>query len=542
MRSNLTICCNSIKTKAILLSLLSFFFVAGSIAQNDKHNVLLVQLKESKTKALRPTLHLKNNDVQSIEYFGAQKNLARITTQSQETLDTLYNELLANPEVEVVERPHAYRIHQIPNDPYYTTKSGINYKWHWQMLKTEAVWDTIQKLNLDLSQTKVAIIDNAIWSAHPDLQIADELQANVHTDFTNTGRGKADPPSEVSQNENCTPEDLENDRCAAYFWSHGTHVAGLVGAITNNGTGVAAMGAGLTLIAVRAGGADHLIWNDNALRGMEWAIQQGATVINMSYGYHDNSKIEQDFFNKYAEQGIIFVSSAGNDGSEKLDYPAAYENVISVASCNQSMELSDFSQYGDWIDIAAPGGYSLQNLPILSTVYSQPLLCRAYNVSFIQNNYDISSGTSMASPIVSGLCGILKTINPSLSVTKIKQCLQKTATPIQGSRTINGGIINPIAAIDMARGLPVVDRNALSIYPNPVGTAKEIHIDFGNDVSDMTVKMYDIMGQQVLSQTYKNNGETVRTLSVPNLKQGIYFIEVTIGQKHKTSKILIAGK
>ena len=356
-----------------------------------------------------------------------------------EEIDNLLEELGKRKDlIQYVEKNPIRKPLFAPNDPLYKTIDGKNMRWHLDMIYAEGAW-TIQQGTPNI---KVAIVDNYVWGAHPDLNIS---SSNLYNAYNNSV-GNASPTS--------TP--LTSYR--AYDDSHGTHGAGLVGAINNNNTGVASIGGGVTLMGIRAANSSGYL--TRTAEGVAWAVQKGAKVINMSYGSEYNSPTESSVFQQYANQGVVLVASAGNEGDEgnPIIYPAGYSSVISVASVNGDGKLSDFSQYeATRADIAAPGGFiasaSIGNpnpsYPnILSTTY-----CYPYNLSYsflTGLNYDGMQGTSMSSPIAAGLCGLLLSYDSTLTPTQIKTILQRTASPLHPSSptTIGGnGYINAFTAL-----------------------------------------------------------------------------------------------
>ena len=244
---------------------------------------------------------------------------------------------------------------------------------------------------------KIAVIDNGAPSNHLDLNVFKQRDVSDNDD-------DATPPQTYNQSSS---------------WSHGTHCAGLATAEINNATGIASLGGNTELIIVKATGDNQnpsSIYNSYA--GVQWACENGANVISMSYGSENSSNALQELINAYPE--IVFLAAAGNDGSSTQNYPAAYQNVIGVGSVDSNDQRSSFSNYNigfPWVDIAAPGGYSYGGL--LSTVYTQNL-----------NGYARFGGTSMATPFAAGLVGLMLSVNPSLSPSQIQGCLINSGVEI----------------------------------------------------------------------------------------------------------------
>ena len=357
------------------------------------------------------------------------------------------------------------------NDPYYTSRTvgGIqyNFKWHLEMIKAPQAWGIQQ----GSSNIKVAIVDNAVWGNHPDLQIASSNQCSFANGTASVGNSA--PPSSVSQSTTCSEDDLyTNNNCPAYDWSHGTHCAGLVGAINNNGVGISSIGGGVTLMGVRAANNQDQMYY--CMNGVTWAVQQGAKVVSMSYGSTQQSTSERTAFQTYYNNGVILVAAAGNEGDSdnSINYPGGYSTVISVASVNNNGKLSSFSQHGTGrADVAAPGGFVMyQNqeyMPnILSTTYCTSQMLRLFGLSLVNGEYyDGMQGTSMATPITAGLCGLLASAYPDITPAQAKQCLISTGTALaSGSNTIDNNVyINAYAAVQCAQSY--AGSNTLSVSP-----------------------------------------------------------------------------
>ena len=131
------------------------------------------------------------------------------------------------------------------------------------------------------------------------------------------------------------------------------------------------------------------------------------------------SSYEEKIFDLLLEKGVVFVAAAGNDGVNEKNYPAAYNSVISVAATNNLDELAYFSNFGDWVDLAAPG----------ELIFS----------SCDSKSYCFSSGTSMATPIVSGVIGLMMSVDNNLSPNDIKGILKSSSDIVNGVKRINAG-------------------------------------------------------------------------------------------------------
>mgnify|MGYP000888103839 CR=1 FL=1 len=268
------------------------------------------------------------------------------------------------------------------NDPQYSNQWGLD------VIKAPYAW----AIGANGSGVKVGIVDSGMRRpSHEDLNIPSQfynvLSGSDYTDY-------------------------------ADIYSHGTKVAGIIGAKTNNGIGIAGIAGGSELVPIKVTDEKNLYTSDMII-GFEKAVDYNCSVINLSLGFSEsktslstirsiNSRI-QNAINK----GIIIVAAAGNDGSKEYQYPASYDNVVSVSSIGTSSSLtapSSFSQHNDKVTIAAPG------FNILSTTNT--------------GGYISSSGTSFAAPMVSAAAAIAKQINPNITASEFIDVLKKTAVDI----------------------------------------------------------------------------------------------------------------
>ena len=328
-------------------------------------------------------------------------------------------------------------------DPYYTG----NYKWHLDLINAEEAWAQ----QTGKAAIKVAVVDNAIWGKHPDLNIDSANQYNIASGQV----GNSAPPANVPQDPGC--ENVNN--CPSYNWSHGTHCAGAIGAVRNNGVGIASIGSGITLMGVSCPGSDPSgLAMGNGFTGVSWAVENGAKVISLSWGKYSITQTDRAIMKACIDNGIIIVAAAGNDRyKDNPMYPAYLPGVISVASVNSNHQISSFSNYGEWVTIASPGGFVINNnteseLCIFSTTYCTSQKYGSGGHPALKGQYyDGMYGTSMATPIVSGLCGLLLSADSSLTPYMMREILTASAQKIDQSNNknicANSGVIDAAAAL-----------------------------------------------------------------------------------------------
>lgn len=304
----------------------------------------------------------------------------------EEKLAKIYNSF---PFVEYAEPNYVAKALMVTNDPYLSNQWGL-FKIQAASLSGQSAWD----LATGSSQVKIAILDTGIDKDHPDLF------------------------SKVVGRVNFTSAKSDDD-----LNGHGTHVAGIAAAATNNGIGVAGTGFDTSLISVKVlndRGSGYYSWIVN---GIKWAADNGAKIINLSLGGSSSSKTLEEAVNYAWEKGVVLACAAGNEGKTIPVYPAYYSNCIATAATDQNDQKASWSNYGEWVDVAAPGVGILSTLPNHKSKISKV------------KDYGILSGTSMATPFVSGLAGLLFGQNPSLANTDVRKMIEENADKISGTGT-----------------------------------------------------------------------------------------------------------
>lgn len=285
--------------------------------------------------------------------------------------------------VEFAEPDYVATAFYVPNDPGYANQ------WALPKIQAPEAWDLTQ----GSSTVRIAILDTGIDQDHEDLK------------------------TKIVANKNFTTSRTVDD-----LYGHGTHVAGIAAAVTDNGRGVAGVGFNSSLMNVKVlgdNGSGQYSWIAN---GIIWATDNGAHVINMSLGGGSTSSTLESAVKYAYGKGVVLVAAAGNDNTTSPTYPAYYPECIAVAATDQNDVKASFSNYGDWVDIAAPGVNIYSTLP-------------NHNNRIRVKNYGYLSGTSMATPHVAGAAALLKARYPSLTNAEIAYKLVSTGDPTLGFTT-----------------------------------------------------------------------------------------------------------
>lgn len=342
-----------------------------------------------------------------------------IEFNNNDRIDELIFELRKDPSVEYVEKVPLDKIAYTPNDSLFLLYNGPqNWNWHLELINAEQAWD-VTKGN---SEIVVAIVDNAVWIDHPDLSSKIVAKRDVYYNDEDPS-----PPSTGDAGD----------------WSHGTHVAGLIGASTDNFVGISSIGFNVSLMAIRASSNSAPRSISVGYQGIQWAAQNGANVINMSWGSNQFSQTNQNLINSIASQGILLVAAAGNDNNSILHYPSSFQNVLSVASIDWDDVKSNFSNFSSTVDVSSPGGFASPGPSgLLSTTFS------IGNFGY----YDSFYGTSMASPVAAGLAGLILSMNPDLTPLQVEEIMKSSSDDISGQNPdyiglLGAGRINAYRAV-----------------------------------------------------------------------------------------------
>ncbi len=334
-----------------------------------------------------------------------------------------------NPDVIYAEPNYIRHICKTPNDTYF------NQQWGLSKIQAPQGWD-IEKGS---SGVIIAILDTGIDYNHPDLKL--KIVGSIS--FVN-GQSPMDGHG------------------------HGTHVSGIAGASTNNSIGVSGLAWNCNLLAVKClDNKGYGTDSDISLAIRYAADYPGVKVINMSFGGSDVGNTLKDACDyAYGTKGTLLVAAAGNDGTQEIFYPAGYESVMAVAATDSNDQKAYFSNYGDWVDISAPG------VSILSTIPD--------------NSYDYFNGTSMASPFVAGLAGLLFSKYSTITNKEVFNEIQTRSDDV--GIWINGGRINVHCALKGENRKPkdfsIIQPEGWTSSPYPVFKwSKSEDLDWGDKIT-----------------------------------------------------------
>ncbi len=333
----------------------------------------------------------------SVEFGLRRMPIHRIKPRRGLSLSTLKRRLLKRSEVRYVERDYTMSVSKVPNDPLLPSQYGLGVGV-FEGINAPEAWETKTKC------AKVAVLDTGADTDHPD------LQSNLYEN------SKEKPDNGKDDDDNGYVDDyygfdaVRGRGDGEDMNGHGTHVAGIIAGVANNGNGVSGVCWTGNVIPIRFMNASGSGSTSDAIEGIEYAVKRGAKVINASFGMTTKSSALHDALDYAQEKGVLVVAAAGNDGKD-IDnspvYPASYtdSNILAVAASTADDQLASFSNYGDTsVDVAVPG----EN--IIST--------------YLGGTYMSMSGTSMAAPFASGMAGILRAKNSDASYSALRKAVR----------------------------------------------------------------------------------------------------------------------
>lgn len=335
-------------------------------------------------------------------------DVANLMAADAALAETLIDSYKQNPDVLAIEPNYLYEAAYTPNDP------GRSSQWAWSKIQAYNAWD----ITRGSSNVVIAIVDTGIQLNHPDL----DAKIVAGYDF------------------------VDRDTNASDGNGHGTHVAGTAAAETNNGIGGAGTCPNCRLMPVRVLNNSGSGTLSGVAQGITYAADRGAKVINLSLGGTGGASALQSAINYAWNKGVFVACAAGNSNTSQASYPAYYSNCFAVASTMSNDARSSFSNYGTWVEVAAPG----------SSIYS----------TYPTSTYGNLNGTSMATPHVAGLAGLLA--SQGLTNVQIRNRICSTSDRISGTGSYwTCGRINAYRAVTASTAEESDEAPAPEATPEP---------------------------------------------------------------------------
>lgn len=431
-----------------------------------------------------------------------------------ETTKSAVKSLAQNPNVEIAEPNYIYKINRTPDDPLIGQLWGMKNIGQADSdgdlgvagvdIDVEKAWD----IETNSKNILIAVIDTGVDFNHPDIKDnlwTNEAEANGVVGVDDDANGVIDDIHGYNA--------ITDDGNAMDDQGHGTHVSGTIGAKGNDGKGIVGVTWDAQIMAVKFLDANGSGTLEDAIKAINYATKMGAKVMSNSWGGGGFSQTLLDSIVSSNEAGALFIAAAGNDGSnndQSSSYPASFqvENIISVAAINNRGGLADFSNFGKrTVHIGAPG----------VNIYSST-----------GGDYDSWSGTSMATPHVSGAAALVWAHEPTLTAAQVKERLLLTARPTAGLRgkTKTGGLLNVYNALTNTTPPPdpndpvnwvTAPANYASAMPYLKNTNEtyEVTLEGATEMS-LYFEKFETEGNYDTLQIIDGNGNVIQTMSGSN--------------------------
>jgi serine protease len=413
--------------------------------------------------------------VSGLESLG-ENGWHQVSLQNGSNIASVMQQLQGLSDVITVAPDFRVSLTTTPNDPMFASQ--------WPLSGSGGRIDASQAWNYGTSSNiVVAVIDTGIDYKHPDLASniwtnSREIAGNGIDDDSNGYRDDVRGWNFVGNNNNPMDDN-----------GHGTHVAGTIGAVGNNGVGVAGVAWNVKLMPLKFLDSKGSGYLSDAVRAVDYARANGAKIINASFGGGGFSAAMQSAIQRFQQAGGVFVAAAGNESANNANtasYPANYTlpNVVSVAASTQSNTLASFSNYGSNVDIAAPGHNILSTLP--------------------GGRYGSLSGTSMAAPHVAGALALLWGQSPALSASELINLVTSNTDSFVAGKTIHGKLNVGKAAAALRAANPITDDGPKDIiapyvqsaqWDTSLGAIDNVLLDFSEEMNvDSVSKAITVTG------------------------------------------------
>jgi subtilisin family serine protease len=358
-----------------------------------------------------------------------------------------------DPSVAYAEPMPAHYLDETPDDPLYSEQ------WFLELVQAEAAWDVHK--GEDGAEVVVGISDTGVDWRHEDL--VENIYQNLGEDADGDGKvieesGGSwifDPDDEngIDDDGNGYPDDFvgwnflnddeRQDNDPDDPDGHGTHVAGLAAARTDNGEGVAAISWNVKILPCSGSNSESDNVVEFPLNCVIYLAEKGADIINMSWGSATPSQLRRDVMDYAQDLGSLLVASAGNERTSDLHYPSSLPGVVSVTAVSSTQTIASYANFGISVDVSAPGGAGFNGM----------------ESTLPDSDYGELSGTSMSSPVVAGIFALVKSMNPTWSNERLIEQVVGTADDIDDINTYRAGLMGD-GHVNAYRAL--VDQPAIS--------------------------------------------------------------------------------
>ncbi|MFC1769933.1 S8 family serine peptidase [Nitrospirota bacterium] len=411
----------------LILSIVLLSSPAWAKGKQDKYvpGEVLIKFKESARKENKSRSLMSAQSHREFKRSG----IHHLKLKKGESVESAIDRYLADPDVEFVEPNYIRSINAVPNDTYFSDQ--------WALKSTGVTLDTLDgpvttRVDADIDATDawdtvtgsslvvVAVLDTGVDITHQD------LAPNI---WTNPGDvcGDSFDGDLNGYIDDCNGWDfVANKNTTVDRYGHGTNVAGVVGAVGDNGKGISGVAQNVSIMPVKVLNNKGNGAVADIIAGVEYAAMNGAEVLNASFGGYSGSQAEYNAFKLFCDMGGVIVASAGNDAIDNdiyPNYPSSYvlDCIISVAASDEKDEMSYYTNFGaESVDLAAPGDYILATRHSRGVVWGDDFAVG--NISGWGSTYSDNWYVSSATLVYNSTGALSRTISPSVDLSSHKSC------------------------------------------------------------------------------------------------------------------------
>lgn len=371
------------------------------------------------------------------------KDIYILRAEAGADLEEIAAEYARLPNVEYAEPDYLMELHTIPSDVLYPQQWGLNNfgQWHYYVQRRPGDGNDKLKIRYGLPDADidadevyqnppdktvtsvVAVIDTGVDLDHPDLEtsIWRNVKENPNNGIDDDHNGYIDDVLgwDFSAVDDIIEGEIHDNDPTDEF-GHGTHCAGIIAGIANNGMGIAGVSTTCKIMPIKI-----FPWPliSTIAEAVIYVADNGGDVISMSFGYPYRSYLLEEALNYAKAKGVVLCASTGNSGINEANFPAAFDATIAVGSTNDSDHVSVYSTYGEHLSVCAPGQDILSLRADSTDMYDD----HEPNVHIFGENYYLASGTSMSCPHVAGIAGYIRSIAPGLLPDRVQEIIEQTA-------------------------------------------------------------------------------------------------------------------
>lgn len=396
-----------------------------------------------------------------VDHRAPGSSFVVVTPGDGESPSALARRLGGAKGVRYAEPEYVVRALFTPNDPRFGAQ------WNLSRIGAQTAWDVERG---DPGVT-IAVLDSGVDLQHPDL--AGRLDTSIDYDF------------------------VSDDTYADDDYGHGTHVAGVIAAASDNLRDVAGIAHGCTLLPVRVLDGRGAGTDTDVAEGIRYAVDRGASIINLSLGTQVAARVLEDAVDYAVANDVVVVAAAGNLGTEGLQYPAAYPDVIAVGATQRDNDLAPVSQHGSELDVVAPGINVISLRPVTGPAAGLPT--------------GMLSGTSVAAPHATGVAALVRSEHPTWTAAVVAERLTATAEDLGDAgwdRWFGAGLVRADRAV--AAGDPPSDDG----FPGLPVNLSPIAGSVSSDSDQHDVFSFPLSGGQSLLVGFTASANATMTVSL----------------------------